>query len=410
MKILYLQCNMGAAGDMLTASLASLLPDPNVYLDTINGMGLEGVKTTLVRSASKGMAGLHAHVVINGIEEETLLAQPPAHHAAEDHLHHHHHSHSSLADVLSIIDKLRVPEDVRKDAAAVYQRIAEAEAAAHGAAPGEIHFHEVGMKDAISDIVSVCLLIRMLGAEKIVCSPVCVGSGLTYTSHGFLPIPTPATAKLLEGIPSYGSKFPGELCTPTGAALIAYFADEFGAMPAMTPIASGCGIGAKEFSEPNCLRSVLGESSEKGDSVTDDVAELSANIDDMTAEDLSFARDILLENGALDAWLTPIIMKKGRAATMLSCLCHAEDLDRIQALIFRHTSTLGIRFEVRHRVMLKRSFSEVSAPAGTIHLKRASGMGISRAKPEFDDLAAAARRLGISLREVRELLKADKEK
>ena len=356
------------------------------------------------------MAGLHAHVVINGIEEETLLAQPPAHHAAEDHLHHHHHSHSSLADVLSIIDKLRVPEDVRKDAAAVYQRIAEAEAAAHGAAPGEIHFHEVGMKDAISDIVSVCLLIRMLGAEKIVCSPVCVGSGLTYTSHGFLPIPTPATAKLLEGIPSYGSKFPGELCTPTGAALIAYFADEFGAMPAMTPIASGCGIGAKEFSEPNCLRSVLGESSEKGDSVTDDVAELSANIDDMTAEDLSFARDILLENGALDAWLTPIIMKKGRAATMLSCLCHAEDLDRIQALIFRHTSTLGIRFEVRHRVMLKRSFSEVSTPAGTIHLKRASGMGISRAKPEFDDLAAAARRLGISLREVRELLKADKEK
>jgi len=410
MKILYLQCNMGAAGDMLTASLASLLPNPNAYLDTVNGMGLEGVKTTLVRSASKGMAGLHAHVVINGVEEETLLAHPPIHHAEEDHPHHHHHSHSSLADVLLIIDKLRVPEGVRKDAAAVYQRIAEAEASAHGAAPGENHFHEVGMKDAISDIVSVCHLIRMLGAEKIVCSPVCVGSGLTYTSHGFLPIPTPATAKLLEGIPSYGSKFPGELCTPTGAALIAYFADEFGAMPAMTPIATGCGIGAKEFPEPNCLRSLLGESSEKGDAVTDDVAELSANIDDMTAEDLSFARDILLENGALDAWLTPIIMKKGRAATMLSCLCHAEDLDRIQTLFFRHTSTLGIRFEVRHRVMLKRSFSEVPTPAGTIHLKQASGMGVSRAKPEFDDLAAAARRLGISLREVRELLKADKEK
>ena len=410
MKILYLQCNMGAAGDMLTASLASLLPNPNASLDTVNGMGLEGVKTTLVRSASKGMAGLHAHVVINGVEEETLLAHPPIHHAEEDHPHHHHHSHSSLADVLLIIDKLRVPEGVRKDAAAVYQRIAEAEASAHGAAPGEIHFHEVGMKDAISDIVSVCHLIRMLGAEKIVCSPVCVGSGLTYTSHGFLPIPTPATAKLLEGIPSYGSKFPGELCTPTGAALIAYFADEFGAMPAMTPIATGCGIGAKEFPEPNCLRSLLGESSEKGDAVTDDVAELSANIDDMTAEDLSFARDILLENGALDAWLTPIIMKKGRAATMLSCLCHAEDLDRIQTLFFRHTSTLGIRFEVRHRVMLKRSFSEVPTPAGTIHLKQASGMGVSRAKPEFDDLAAAARRLGISLREVRELLKADKEK
>ena len=410
MKILYLQCNMGAAGDMLTASLASLLPNPNAYLDTVNGMGLEGVKTTLVRSASKGMAGLHAHVVINGVEEETLLAHPPIHHAEEDHPHHHHHSHSSLADVLLIIDKLRVPEGVRKDAAAVYQRIAEAEASAHGAAPGEIHFHEVGMKDAISDIVSVCHLIRMLGAEKIVCSPVCVGSGLTYTSHGFLPIPTPATAKLLEGIPSYGSKFPGELCTPTGAALIAYFADECGAMPAMTPIATGCGFGAKEFPEPNCLRSLLGESSEKGDAVTDDVAELSANIDDMTAEDLSFARDILLENGALDAWLTPIIMKKGRAATMLSCLCHAEDLDRIQTLFFRHTSTLGIRFEVRHRVMLKRSFSEVPTPAGTIHLKQASGMGVSRAKPEFDDLAAAARRLGISLREVRELLKADKEK
>ncbi len=406
MTVLYLQCSMGASGDMLTAALAGLLPDPQRFADTVSCMGLDGVSFSLKKAVSKGMAGLHAEVRINGKEEDEVLGTPHSHeHGA--HSHEHHHSHASLSSVHAIIDGLAVPDEVKTEAKAVYDRIAEAEAKAHGTVPGSVHFHEVGTKDAIADVVSVCLLMKMLSPSEVVVSPVCVGRGLTYTAHGFLPVPAPATAALLEGVPAYGSRFDGELCTPTGAALLAHFADRFGEMPAMVPEKTSCGIGTREFPEANCLRAVIGKEFSQPESGqnTEAVLELEANIDDMTPEDLAFARDTLLAAGALDAWITPIAMKKGRAACMLSALIHPEEEKKFSELFFLHTTTLGVRFAEKHRRTLFRKEEIRQTPFGLIRVKSAEGYGLKREKPEFDDLAEAARKNGVSIREIRASLK-----
>lgn len=391
MKTLYLQCAMGASGDMLTAALASLLPDPAGFADEIRALGIPGITASIERASSLGMAGWHARIAFEGQEEDDHLHHH--HHGDAAPHHHHHHAHASLADIEAKIEALPVSGRVRSQAKAVYGRIARAEAEVHGAEPGDVHFHEVGTADAICDVVSVCLLMERLSPEKVVCSPVCVGSGLVLCAHGFLPVPAPATAKLLKGIPVYGSRFQGELCTPTGAALLSFFASEFGPMPAMTPLKEGCGIGTREFPEPNCLRAILGES-EASDGEKDIVRELACNIDDMTAEDLALARDLLLEAGALDAWVTPAVMKKGRAGAMLTLLCRPEKEAELKRLVFRHTTTLGIRAHTASRDMLRRSFSEVETEDGKFRVKTAEGFGERRAKPEFDDVAEAVRRTG----------------
>ena len=400
MRILYLQCGMGASGDMLTSALAGLLTEEEraEFLEKVNGMGLPGARTERVPASSLGMAGLGARVTVNGTEEghgHEDLSPDSLHY----HHHHHHHEHHSLSDILGVISGLRMDDEVRRRAAGVYRLIAEAESAAHGRPVGEVHFHEVGAKDAVADIVSVCLLMKMVGAGRVVSSPVCVGSGTVRTGHGVLGVPVPAVSRLLEGVPCFGSAFPGELCTPTGAALIRSFADEFGPMPAMRPLREGCGIGSRVFPEPNCLRAILGETGEAPKA--DEVLELEANIDDMTPEDLGFARDSLLRAGALDAWLTPIVMKKGRAAEMISCLCRREDFAAVRDAFFRNTTTLGIRYSAKPRFLLSRRVEERQTSAGTVRVKVSEGFGVRREKAEFDDLAAAAEQTGRSLLELR---------
>ena len=396
MRILYLQCGMGVSGDMLTSALAGLLTEEEraEFLQAVNGMGLPGTRTELVPASSLGMAGLGARVTVDGVEEGH-----EGHVHGSDQHQHHHHVHHSLSDILGVISGLRLDDEVRRRAAGVYRLIAEAEGAAHGRPVGEVHFHEVGAKDAVSDIVSVCLLMKMVGVGRVVSSPVCVGSGTVRTGHGILGVPVPAVAKLLEGVPCFGSAFPGELCTPTGAALIRTFADDFGPMPVMRPLKEGCGVGSRVFPEPNCLRAILGESGEAPQA--DEVLELEANIDDMTPEDLGFARDSLLRAGALDAWLTPIVMKKGRAAEMLSCLCRREDFAAVRDVFFRNTSTLGIRYSAKPRFLLSRRVEERQTSAGTVRVKVSEGFGVRREKVEFDDLAAAAEQTGRSLFELR---------
>ena len=403
MRMLYFQCAMGASGDMLTAALASLLPDPANFANEINALGLSKISARIERASSLGMTGWHARICVDGFEED----EQSKIHSCE---HVHHHAHASLSDILLKIDALPVSPGIKAHAKAVYARIAEAEAFAHGVAPGEIHFHEVGAADAICDIVAVCILMEKISPSRVICSPICVGSGLVYCAHGFLPVPAPATAKLLEGIPAYGSRYQGELCTPTGAALLAHFADEFGAMPSMRIQAQGCGIGARSFPEPNCLRVLLGESTnldqeyETKDGETDAVREISANIDDMTAEDLALARDLMLEAGALDAWISPIMMKKGRMGSMLTALCHADKEAAIKQIFFQHTTTLGVRAHSCERNLLKRSFEKITTPAGEFRLKKADGWGVNREKPEFDDIAAAVRSTRLPASQIRSAL------
>lgn len=293
-----------------------------------------------------------------------------------------------------------VSDRVKKDVLAVYRLIAEAESQAHGRPVEEIHFHEVGTLDAVADVTGVCLLMEQLGVERVVCSPVHVGSGHVKCAHGILPVPAPATAFILRDVPIYGGTVQGELCTPTGAALLKHFVAEFGVMPVMRVEKIGYGMGTKNFEAANCVRASLGETL----AGAEDVVELCCNLDDCTPEELGFAQEILMESGALDVYTTAIGMKKCRPGVMLTCMCRRQQVDEMKGLLFRHTTTLGIREYTCSRTTLRRDCREVETEFGTVRRKEASGWGVSREKLEYEDLARIARERGCSLREVRELI------
>ena len=310
MKTLYLDCSMGAAGDMLTSALIDLLEDPDAVIQKLNLLGLPGIRYERERTEKCGIQGTHIHVLVNGTEEGK------EHHEHQSGEEHHHH-HSSLHRIKHIIEDLPVEEAVKQDILAVFTLVAEAESRVHGVPVPEIHFHEVGTMDAVADITAVCMLIHELAPDEIVASPVHVGSGTVRCAHGILPVPAPATAEILKNVPMYGGKIKGELCTPTGAALLKYFATRFGDMPVVTAEKIGYGMGTKDFEQANCLRAILGHTADDQDIIT----ELSCNIDDMTAEDIGYAMEKLLQEGARDVFTTPIGMKKIRPGTMLSVLC-----------------------------------------------------------------------------------------
>ena len=288
------------------------------------------------------------------------------------------------------------------NALSVYQSIAQAESKAHGKPVEEIHFHEVGAMDAVADVVGVCMLMDRLKADQVCASPVHVGSGHVHCAHGILPVPAPATADLLRGIPSYGGEIQGELCTPTGAALLRQFVTKFGPMPQMAVEKIGYGMGSKEFPMANCVRAMLGQMEENPG---DQVAELQCNLDDMTPEDVGYAVEVLLENGALDVYTTAIQMKKNRPGILLSVLCHPEQREQMVRLLFRHTTTLGIRETEHRRYTLERSSHSVQTQWGTVDVKRAQGWGVVREKPEFDQLHDIAKKENLSMAEVRSTLK-----
>lgn len=318
--------------------------------------------------------------------------------------------HHGMHDIEHIVrDHLDLPENVREDVLTVYGYIAAAESHAHGVPVSEIHFHEVGTMDAVADVTAVCLLMDRIGAERIVVSPINTGSGTVRCAHGILPVPAPATAFILQGLPIYSNEIQSELCTPTGAALLRHFATEFGSMPALRAERIGYGMGKKDFEAANCVRMILGESCDAagadacgtGDSTPASVLELSCNIDDMTAEELGFALERMMEEGALDAWAEPIMMKKSRPGTKFSVLCRPEEQERFCRLMFLHTTTIGIRMRACERAVLTRSEAIEETPYGAVRKKVVSGYGVTREKYEYDDLAEIARAKGISLREVK---------
>lgn len=389
MKTLYIECNMGAAGDMLLAALLDLLPEEEAeaLLTQLNALGLPGVQIRWQRAETCGIQGRQVSVTIHGQEEE--VGQPAPHQHGR-----------KLPEIEEILQGLPLSAWVLKQALAVYRLLAEAEAAAHGLPMPQIHFHEVGELDAIADIVGVCLALERLAPEQILASPVHVGSGQVNCAHGLLPVPAPATARLLEGVPIYGGAIAGELCTPTGAALLQHFVRDFTTLPVLRLAKTGYGIGHKRFAAANCLRAFLGQSPAGGG----EVCELSCNLDDMTPEALAFAEQTLLEAGALDVYSSAIRMKKGRQGFLLCCICPAAESERFAALIFRHTSTLGIRENKSRRYTLRREVREIASRFGPVRRKTASGFGVKRSKLEYEDLARIARDQGLSLAEVAALV------
>ena len=287
----------------------------------------------------------------------------------------------------SVIDALSLPDQVREHVRQVFQLLAAAESYAHGMPMEQIHFHEVGTMDALADITAVCFLLDRLAPDKIVASPVHVGAGHVHCAHGILPVPAPATALILQGVPTYGGAVQGELCTPTGAALLKHFVAHFGGMPVMQGTAIGYGMGKREYEQLNCVRAMLGVC-EGG---SERIVALSCNLDDMTAEHLAFAQQSLLDAGARDAYTVPIGMKKGRQGVMLTVLCMEEDRDHMVQLLFRHTTTCGVREERMSRHVLARESETVQTPLGPVARKTSRGFGVTRRKYEYDDVAAIAR-------------------
>lgn len=410
MKTLYLECGMGAAGDMLTAALLELTEDRQSFLKRINHLGLPGVKVDAETSVKCGITGTHMKVTVNGEEEESRDAHSSPHEHAHEHSHgqdhehhsddpaHGHHHHASPADVEELINGLNVSDQVKADAKAVYALIAEAESQVHGHPVSEIHFHEVGTLDAVTDVISVCLLMEDIGAEEVVVSPVHVGSGHVHCMHGILPVPAPATALILKDVPTYGGHIQGELCTPTGAALLKHFASRFGYRPIMRTKAIGYGMGKKDFEQANCVRAFLGESERQREQIT----KLECNLDDMTGEDIGFATEQLFQAGAKEVFTQAVGMKKNRPGILLTVLCLTEDADRLAEEMMKHTSTLGIRRQEMSRYVLQRSVETLSISYGEVRMKQASGMGVKRSKPEFEDVAALARKYQVPLRTIRE--------
>lgn len=375
MRILYLDCGMGAAGDMLTGALLELFPNREAVLEELNGLGLPGVRYEAEKATKCGILGTHIRVTVEGREE------------GEAHHHDHHHSHSTLASIDGEIARLAVSEKVGSEIRAVYRDIARAESKVHGVSVEQVHFHEVGAMDALADVTAVCYLMEKLHPDQVVCSPVHVGSGRVTCAHGILPVPAPATQELLRGIPIYGGAVTGELCTPTGAALLRRFVMEFGDLPVMAVEATGYGMGKKDFPIANCLRAMLGT----GEEEAGQVVELSCNLDDMTGEELGYAVEALREAGALEVYTTPVFMKKNRPGTLLTVLCKPTDRERMVEKLFRCTTTLGIREASFRRYTLERSIEQAQTPYGSLRYKRASGYGVTRRKPEYEDLAQIAR-------------------
>lgn len=395
MNILYLDCGMGAAGDMLTAALLELFPHPEKMVEALNALGVPGVRYQRELTQKCGITGTHMHVYVGDTEEGE---HSRAHHE------HHDHPHSSMEQLEHWIGHIQVSNGVKNNIRAVYNRIAQAESAVHGVSIQEIHFHEVGSLDALADVTAVCYLMEQLGNPTVYASPVHVGSGHVSCAHGILPVPVPATAEILKGIPIYGGQILGELCTPTGAALLKQFVAEFGNMPVMTPQAVGYGMGKKDFAMANCVRAVLGSDSRDG---TDSIVELRCNLDDMTAEDIGFAMEQLLRAGAPEVFTTPIGMKKNRPGTMLTVLCRANQREEMVRLLLRHTSTLGIRESVCRRFTLTRREETVDTPYGKVRCKISEGYGVCRRKPEYDDLSAIAEAQQLPLSEIRRSLQSE---
>ena len=430
MKTLYLECNMGAAGDMLTAALLELHPDPQGFAQRMNRLGLPGVVFAAQPAVKCGITGTQVSVTVAGEEEESQdvplhahshehahehtheTAQDEAHPGhAHDHVHvhdhehnhehgHGHHHHAGMGDIRHILSHLDIPQPVRQDAEAVYQLIAQAESHAHGRPVEEIHFHEVGSLDAVTDVVAVCWLLHDLAPEQIVASPVHVGCGQVRCAHGILPVPAPATAYILQGVPTYGGSVQGELCTPTGAALLKHFVQRFGSSPVMRVEKTGYGMGKKDFEAANCVRAMLGQTQEESTTI----AQLACNLDDMTPEALGFAQERLWEAGALDVTTAPIGMKKNRPGVQLTCLCRLEDREKLVSVLFAHTTTLGVRESLCTRYTLARSQRTVETEHGPVRVKEARGWGVTREKPEYEDVANIAREQGLTLDQVKELL------
>ncbi len=381
MKIAYFDCFAGISGDMTLGALIAAGVDPGLLKERLAGLGVDGYRLEW----GKKMAGY-----IEATDVRVLIEETP------------HPHHRRLAQILEIIGKAELSERVKRTAGGIFRRLAEAEGKVHGHSPEEVHFHEVGALDAIVDIVGTALCLELLGWPKVVASPMPTFHGYVKGAHGLFPLPAPATAELLRGVPWRKLDIEGELITPTGAAIIREIAAEFGPLPAMRVERIGYGAGKSVFTIPNALRVMIGEEAAPPP-CPECVAVVETNIDDLNPQFYEMTMERLFAAGALDVFLTPIQMKKNRPGTLLSVICETTGTDAIAAVILAETSTLGVRMSRWERICLERRWEEVATEFGVVRIKigEKGGRAVT-ASPEYEDCKKAAISHGVPIRQVYE--------
>lgn len=387
MKIAYFDCFSGVSGDMTLGALLACGADEALFREKLAKLGVPGYTLHIHRRSVEGLMATDVDVELH----------------ENDQGHGRH-----LSDIEDIYRDSDLSASVREKALAIFTRLAEAEAKVHGTTPDKIHFHEVGAVDAIVDITGTCILLEMLGVEAVCAAPLPMSRGFVDCQHGRMPLPAPATAELLLGLPTYPVAVSGELVTPTGAAIVATLAEgRVGDPPAMTPLSVGYGAGKKDFGAPfpNLLRVFIGEAQEvlsrQADAAPTVVTVLETNLDDAPGEALGYTQERLLAAGALDVFFVPAQMKKNRPGTLLTVLAAPESADALAGILFAETGTFGVRRTTMERYCLDRTWETVETTFGSVRVK----VGLLRgqevaAAPEYEDCRRLAVEQGVTLREV----------
>ena len=408
MKTLYFDCSSGISGNMVLGALTEIIGDEQYLIEELKKLNTDGYKIEISKKVKNGITGTYVDVIADGKDEYGHDHHIHEHHHEHEHEHehkdehehhhHHHHEHRNLNDVNKIINESALDEKTKELAKRIFTRVAKAESKVHDKPLEEVHFHEVGAIDSIVDIVGTAILINKINPDKIISSIVNDGYGFIECAHGKMSVPVPATSEIFanRGVKFRQIDIDTELVTPTGAAIIAELAEEFTTLPAMETKKIGWGAGYKDLDIPNILKVYYGEMQEKNENFV----VMETNIDDCSGEVLGYTSEVLFQNGALDVFFTPIFMKKNRPAYRLTVACKKEDMFRLQNIIFRETTTIGIRYRFEARTELGREIIEIDTKYGKLKAKKVVNNGEEYIYPEYESMKKLAKESNIPIKEL----------
>ena len=412
MKTLYFDCSSGISGNMTLAALTEIIGDENYLVEELKKLHIDGYTIDISKKVKNGITGTHVDVILAHQHEHSHVHEEHEHHHEHEehnhehdnenhHIHegeHHHHEHRNLHDICEIIDNSDIDEESKDLAKRIFMRVAKAESKVHNKPLDEVHFHEVGAIDSIVDIVGTAILINKIHPDKIISSVVNDGHGFIECAHGTMAVPVPATSEIFANsdVKFRQIDIDTELVTPTGAAIIAELSSEFTTLPAMKIQKIGWGAGTKDLKIPNILKVYYGEMQEKNQKIV----VMETNIDDCSGEILGYTEELLFENGALDVFYTPIFMKKNRPAYRLTVVCKEPDIQKLQNIIFKETTTIGIRYRYEYRAELEREQILIDTKYGTLKAKKVVNNGETYIYPEYESVKELAKKNDIPLKEV----------
>lgn len=398
MKALYFDCSSGISGNMTLGALTEIIGDQNYLINELKKLNVDGYKIEISKKLKNGITGTYVDVIL---EHEHYHDHEHIHEEHEHHHEHHHHEHRNLDDVNKIIDESSLNNDVKDLAKRIFLRVAKAESKVHNKPLEEVHFHEVGAIDSIVDIVGTAILIKKINPDKIISSVVNDGYGFIECAHGTMSVPVPATSEIFanSSVKFRQIDIDTELVTPTGAAIIAELAEDFTTLPAMTIEKIGWGTGYKDLKIPNILKVYYGEMQKQNENFV----VMETNIDDCSGEILGYTSEKLFQNGALDVFYTPIFMKKNRPAYRLTVACKKEDIYKLQNIIFRETTTIGIRYRFESRTELGREIVEIDTKYGKLKAKKVTSNGEVYIYPEYESMKELSEKNNIPLKELYKL-------